>query len=156
MISKSAHQQQSNTHSAAHSSDQHASIIITIQNTPGYYAYQVAGPPNLAHGSAGHFETAGDRSLCEAATKALQSLKPGRTWRLRAELASKAHQRGNVGGKPRKLSVIVRTTSPTFAQLGMYLASHQRVETKGGRLVPSMRALHRQLQRFEVRWELVA
>jgi hypothetical protein len=145
---------------AAYSEEQSKPIVITIIHVNGLYHYRMDGPDNLAHVSEGRFDVAGDRSQCEAATKALKSLTPARTWRLREEMfaeRARAMARGEFSddAAPPKLTITIRTSSPTFVQMGEYFSTHARVETKGGRLEPSMRALHTQLQRFDARWELI-
>ena len=130
-------------------------IVISITNAPERYCYRVDGPVNLAHKSSGPFEVAGDRSLCEATIKALRTLTPRRTWWPRTALrTARAANCGCHPGSSSKLPIVIETTSPTFAQIGEYLSTNPRVATKGGRLVPSMRQLHRQLQRFCVQWKL--
>jgi hypothetical protein len=156
----SATYQRTGIHYAAYSEQQSAPIVITIIHVNGLYHYRVDGPDNFAHTSEGRFDVTGDRSLCEATTKALKSLTPARTWRLRQEMLSEreaARARGEFSNDapPPRSAITIKTTSPTFAQLGEYFSSHARVETKGGRLEPSMRALHTQLQRFDARWELI-
>jgi hypothetical protein len=145
---------------AAYGEEQSRPIVITIIHVNDFYRYRVDGPDNLAHISEGRFGVQGDRSQCEAATKALKSLTVGRTWRLRKEMfdeRARATARGESSNDapPPKLTITIRTSSPTFAQMGEYFSTHARVETKGGRLEPSMRALHTQLQRFDARWELI-
>jgi hypothetical protein len=145
---------------AAYSEEQSKPIVITIVKVDGLQFYRLDGPDNLAHASEGRFDVTGDRSLCEATIKALKSLKPSRTWRLREEMfaeRAKATARGEFSddAPPPKLTITIRTTSATFAQMGEYFSANPRVATKGGRLVPSMRALHTQLQRFDARWELI-
>jgi hypothetical protein len=152
--------QRTGIHYAAYSEEQSAPIVITIIHFDGLYHYRVNGPDNLAHISEGRFDVTGDRSLCEATTKALKSLTPARTWRLREEMFSEreaATARGEFSddAPPPKLAITIKTTSPTFAQLGELFSAYPRVPTKGGRLITSMRALHTQLQRFDARWELM-
>jgi hypothetical protein len=152
--------QRTGIHFAAYSEEQFAPIVITITKVDGLYCFRIDGPDNLAHKSEGRFEIAGDRSECEAATKALKSLRSGRTWWLRAEMfaeRARATARGEFSNDspPPKLAITIKTTSPTFAQLGELFSAYPRVPTKGGRLIMSMRALHTQLQRFDARWELM-
>lgn len=145
---------------AADSEKRLPSIVVTISRVDGMYRYLVTGPANLTHASAGRFDIAGDRSECEATVKALKSLTPARTWQLREEIRAEWAE-GITKGEfseddlPPLLGITIRTSSPTFAQLGEYLSDHPRVETKGGRLEPSMRTLHNQLRRFDVWWELI-
>lgn len=145
---------------AAYSEETLPSITITVTRIDGMYSYFVAGPANLSHASSGSFDVGGDRSECEAATHALKSLTPGRTWHLRDEIFTEraeavATGRFKESDPPPRLKITVRTSSPTFAQIGEYLSTHPRVETKGGRLEPSMRKLHGQLMRFDARWEVI-
>ena len=145
---------------AAYSEMRLPSIIVTITRTDGMFRYKIDGPSNLAHGAAGKFDLAGDRSECEATVKALKSLTPARTWALREEIRVEWAE-GIAKGEcsydelPPLLGVTIRTNSPTFAQLGEYLSTHARVETKGGRLEPSMRTLQTQLKRFDASWQLI-
>ncbi len=145
---------------ASYTEDDVQPITISITREAGKYSYFITGPANLSHGLSGRFEVAGDRSECEAAIHALKSLTPGRTWHLRDEMftqRAKAAARGEFDddAPPPKLPITIRTSSQTFAQLGEYLSTHPRVETKGGRLEPSMRKLHGQLMRFDARWEVI-
>ena len=124
------------------------------------YRYYVAGPAHLSHGAAGRFDLSGDRSECEATVRALKSLTPARTRALRKQIRlewAETIARGQFTDDepPPLLGITIRTSSPTFVQLGEYLSTHLRVGTKGGRLEPSMRVLHTQLQRFDARWELI-
>jgi hypothetical protein len=144
----------------AYSEEQSRPIVITIPKVDGFYYYCLDGPDNLAHASKGRFDVTGDGSLCEATIKALKSLKPGRTWRLREEMIAeraRATARGelSVDAPAPKLAITIKTTSSTFAQMGKYFSTNPIVATKRGKLIPSMQALHTQLRRFDARWELI-
>jgi hypothetical protein len=71
---------------AAYSEQKPLPIVITITRVNAKYYYRVDGPENLAHVSEGRCDVAGDRWESEATTKAFESLKSGRTWRLREEI----------------------------------------------------------------------
>jgi hypothetical protein len=159
-VSNSPTSQRAGIGYSAYSEEQSKPIVTTIIKVDGLHHYRLDGPDNLAHVSEGRFDVIADRSLCEATILALKSPKPSRTWRLREELfaeRARAAARGEFSNdaRPPKLTITIRTRSPTFVQMGEYFSTHARVETKGGRLEPSMRALHTQLQRFDARWELI-
>jgi hypothetical protein len=129
---------------AAYSGQKPLPIVITITRANAKYYYRVDGPENLAHVSEGRCDVAGDRWESEATTKAFESLKSGRTWRLREEMFAE-RARGVARGEfrddapPPKLPITIRTTSPTFAQLGEYRQQPKRTNShrgKPGSLVP--------------------
>lgn len=146
---------------AAYSEVAQSPIVITLIKVDDHYRYIVEGPTNLAHTSRGGYKPEGDQSLSEAATRALKALTPGRTWKFRHDLFrqwAEAIDRGEISPeepKP-KLPLTIRTSSETLAQLGGYFSANRRVGTKRGRLEPHMRTLHRELHRFNTRWELLS
>jgi excisionase family DNA binding protein len=134
-------------------------IVVTVLKDNDRFIFSVQGPPNLAHSSEGRSDVEGHRSLYEATTKALKSLTPGRTWRLRQEMfaaRAEAIRNGEYGEEvPRpKLAITIRTTCSLFTQVGSDFRSNTKA-TKGSQLVKSMKLMLKQLQRFEVRWELI-
>ena len=145
---------------AFYSSEKLRPIVIKIKSTPNLCSYYVDGPDNLSHGSEVPFDAMGDCSLCEAATKALKSLTSRLTWKLRAEMRASRAQAIDNGecpedAAPPKLSITIQTSSPTFAQMGTSLTADLSAGGKSPRLSPSLRALQKQLQRFDVTWNLI-
>jgi excisionase family DNA binding protein len=145
---------------AAYSSERLTPIVITITSTTNLCSYQMRGPDKLAHGSKWQIETEGSCSLCQAAIKALRSLTPGRTWHLRAEMAALRAQATECGdfqedANPPRLPITIETSNSTFAQMGTSLTANLNAGVKSPRLLPSLRVLRKQLQRFEVTWNLI-
>jgi excisionase family DNA binding protein len=145
---------------AAYSSERLTPIVIAITSTSSRCSYNISGPMNLAHGSSWRFDVGGDCSLCEAAIKALKSLTPGRTWRLRQEMAAIRAPAATQDEIPRdapapKLAITIKTSSPSFAQKGECLSATLRTSGNSPCLAPSLRAFRKQLQRFHVIWILL-
>ncbi len=127
-------------------------ITIKVMQTGNDGKYELVGPCSLRYQQSVESEATGDEPLCAAMTRALTTLTPDRIRWLKLEDTMALANKVSGGKQVVKLIVRIETASRTFHQIGTSLS--QKASLQGTSTIP-MKALHRQIHRFQTRWKLV-